>query len=207
MQGERGKRGAPNRQRIFGCASPRNLVEQGARPTGKGVADQSEKAIHYRHLEACTVDSNRHLYEVELQRVKEASLASAMRDSTVMVGLIAPGHHCCPYRPSPADEFRDWLVQRRAFLESASCWLRERVNRRISVPGDAQVYLDLPELGCYPVGRIRCPPTDFQRLSPPAPCSGSPCLEIKWSGNGHMETQAVVGGGMRADHAHLYPVA
>src|SRR5258706_762858 len=50
----------------------------------KIVADQSEKAIHYDTLKR-DVDSNRHLYEVMLQRVKEASLASAMRDSNVMV--------------------------------------------------------------------------------------------------------------------------
>src|SRR6266849_3066852 len=43
----------------------------------KVVADQSGKAIHYDTLRR-DVDSNRRLYEVMLQRVKEASLATAM---------------------------------------------------------------------------------------------------------------------------------
>jgi len=45
------------------------------------------------------VDSNRHLYEVMLQRVKEASLASAMRDSNVMV-VDRARPPLLPYRPS-----------------------------------------------------------------------------------------------------------
>jgi len=40
----------------------------------KVVADHSSKAIHYDTLKR-DVDSNRRLYEVMLQRVKEASLA------------------------------------------------------------------------------------------------------------------------------------
>ena len=50
----------------------------------KVVADQSDKAIHYDTLKR-DVDSNRHIYEMMLQRVKEASLAAAMRDSNVLV--------------------------------------------------------------------------------------------------------------------------
>ena len=56
------------------------LLSKARDAQAKVVADQSEKAIHYDTLKR-DVDSNRHLYEVMLQRVKEASLASAMRDS------------------------------------------------------------------------------------------------------------------------------
>jgi uncharacterized protein involved in exopolysaccharide biosynthesis len=71
----------------------------------KVVADQSEKAIHYDTLKR-DVDSNRRLYETMLQKVKEASLASAMRDSNVLVVDRAR-----PPLPSrSADERRDWPV-------------------------------------------------------------------------------------------------
>src|SRR5258705_6380135 len=64
----------------------------------KIVADQSEKAIHYDTLKR-DVDSNRHIYEMMLQRVKEASLAAAMRDSNVLV-VDRARPPLLPYRPS-----------------------------------------------------------------------------------------------------------
>ena len=61
----------------------------------KVVADQSDKAIHYDTLKR-DVDSNRHIYEMMLQRVKEASLAAAMRDQSSR-GFSVP--HCPPTPP------------------------------------------------------------------------------------------------------------
>jgi polysaccharide biosynthesis transport protein len=114
----------------------------------KVVADQSSKAIHYDTLKR-DVDSNRRLYETMLQRVKEASLAAAMRDSNVMV-IDRARPPFLPYRPS--------LVMNSAiglfggvFLGLGFVLVRERFDRRISAPGDAQVYLDLPELGVIPL--------------------------------------------------------
>jgi succinoglycan biosynthesis transport protein ExoP len=114
----------------------------------KVVADQSEKAIHYDTLKR-DVDSNRHLYEVMLQRVKEASLASAMRDSNVMV-VDRARPPLLPYRPSLPMNSAIGLCSGVLF-GFGFVLLRERVNRRISAPGDAQVYLDLPELGVIPL--------------------------------------------------------
>src|SRR5258705_3617104 len=64
----------------------------------KIVADQSEKAIHYDTLKR-DLDSNPHIYEMMLQRVKEASLAAAMRDSNVLV-VDRARPPLLPYRPS-----------------------------------------------------------------------------------------------------------
>jgi succinoglycan biosynthesis transport protein ExoP len=114
----------------------------------KVVADQSEKAIHYDTLKR-DVDSNRRLYEVMLQRVKEASLASAMRDSNVLV-VDRAKPPMLPYRPNLPVNSAIGLFSG-MLLGFGFVLLRERVDRRISAPGDAQVYLDLPELGVIPL--------------------------------------------------------
>src|SRR5467141_2290497 len=114
----------------------------------KVVADQSEKAIHYDTLKR-DVDSNRHLYETMLQKVKEAGLAAAMRDSNVLV-VDRAKPPLLPYRPSLPMNSAIGLFSG-VLLGFGFVMLRERVNRRISVPGDAQVYLDLPELGVLPL--------------------------------------------------------
>jgi polysaccharide biosynthesis transport protein len=58
--------------------------------------------------------------------------------------------------------------------------LRERVNRRISAPGDAQVYLDLPELGVIPLDDSAIPRQIPNGLRPRRP---SPALSA-WKSNG-----------------------
>jgi len=117
----------------------------------KVVADQSEKAIHYDTLKR-DVDSNRHLYEVMLQRVKEASLAAAMRDSNALV-VDRAKPPLLPYRPSLPMNSAIGLFSG-MFLGFGFVLIRERVDRRISAPGDAQVYLDLPELGVIPTDEV-----------------------------------------------------
>jgi capsular exopolysaccharide synthesis family protein len=114
----------------------------------KVVADQSSKAIHYDTLKR-DVDSNRRLYEVMLQRVKEASLATAMRDSNVLV-VDRAKPPLLPYRPNLAMNSAIGLFSG-LLLGFGFVLFRERVDRRIVAPGDAQVYLDLPELGVIPV--------------------------------------------------------
>jgi succinoglycan biosynthesis transport protein ExoP len=122
----------------------------------KVVADQSEKAIHYDTLKR-DVDS------------KEASLASAMRDSNVMV-VDRARPPLLPYRPSLPMNSAIGLCSG-ALFGFGFVLLRERVNRRISAPGDAQVYLDLPELGVIPLDETAVPRQIPNRLRPrrPAP--------------------------------------
>ena len=114
----------------------------------KVVADQSGKAIHYDTLKR-DVDSNRRLYETMLQRVKEASLVAAMRDSNVMV-VDRARPPLLPYSPNVPMNSAIGLFSG-MLLGFGFVLLRERIDRRISDPGDAQVYLDLPELGVMPL--------------------------------------------------------
>ena len=125
-----------------------NLLSNANVDQQKVVADQSEKAIHYDTLKR-DVDSNRRLYEMMLQRVKEASLAAAMRDSNVMI-VDRARPPLLPYRPSLPMNSAIGLCSG-VLLGFGFVLLRERVDRRISAPGDAQVFLDLPELGVIPL--------------------------------------------------------
>ena len=114
----------------------------------KIVADQSSKAIHYDTLKR-DVDSNRKLYETMLQRVKEASLTAAMRDSNVIV-IDRAKAPLLPYRPSIPMNSAIGLFSG-VFLGIGFLLVRERFDRRISAPGDSQTFLDLPELGVIPL--------------------------------------------------------
>jgi succinoglycan biosynthesis transport protein ExoP len=117
----------------------------------KVVADQSEKAIHYDTLKR-DVDSNRRLYEVMLQRVKEASLATAMRDSNVLI-VDRARPPLLPYRPSLPMNSGIGLFSG-MLLGFGFVLLRERLDHKIRVPGDALTYLNLPELGAIPLAEL-----------------------------------------------------
>jgi len=65
----------------------------------KVVNDQAGKSIHYGILKR-EADTNRHIYEAMLQKVKEAGIASAMRSSNYkVVDLARPP--AGPYKPNP----------------------------------------------------------------------------------------------------------
>src|SRR6266404_345274 len=167
MQGERGNVVHRIGNEYSAALRRETLLSKARDQQAKVVADQSEKAIHYDTLKR-DVDSNRHLYEVMLQRVKEASLASAMRDSNVMV-VDRARPPLLPYRPSLPMNSAIGLFSG-VFLGFGFVLLRERIDRRISAPGDAQVYLDLPELGVLPfdeAGFLRQIPNRVQ----PHPCA------------------------------------
>jgi succinoglycan biosynthesis transport protein ExoP len=111
------------------------------------VGDQAGKAIHYNVLKR-EVDTNRQIYEAMLQKVKEASIASAIRASGYrMVDPAQPPGE--PYRPDPA---------RSATLGAMGglvvgiivVMVRERADRSLQQPGDTAMYLNIPELGVIP---------------------------------------------------------
>ena len=137
----------------------------------KIAADQSSKVIHYDTLKR-DVDSNRRLYEVMLQRVKEASLTAAMRDSNVLV-VDRARPPLLPYRPSLPMNSAIGLFSS-VLLGFGFVLLRERIDRRISAPGDAQVYLDLPELGVIPLDQAAVSWQIPNSLQPHRPATALP---------------------------------
>src|SRR6202158_3320469 len=135
------------------------------------VADQSGKAIHYDTLKR-EVDSSRQLYEAMLQRVNQAGLAAAMRASNVLV--VDPAKPpLLPYRPSYPMNSAIGLFGG-VFLGFGFVLLRERLDRRISAPGEAQVYLDLPELGVIPLDETAVSQQISKVLQPLRPSAALP---------------------------------
>ncbi|MBI2685991.1 MAG: polysaccharide biosynthesis tyrosine autokinase [Acidobacteria bacterium] len=111
------------------------------------VRDEGEKGVHYGILKR-EVDSNRQLYESMLQRVKEASLAGALRASNIRVVDPArtPG---APSRPNlPNNAFLGLLGG--LLCGVAFVVTTDKANNTFRDPGDVQFYLNLPELGVIP---------------------------------------------------------
>ena len=115
------------------------------------VSQKAEQASHYNMLKR-DVDSSRLLYESMMQRLKEASIASALRASNIRV--VDPAERSSvPYKP---DVRRSITV---GFLAGLCIGvvivvLRERADRTLQDPGDPAFYLNLPELGVVPVGQL-----------------------------------------------------
>jgi succinoglycan biosynthesis transport protein ExoP len=116
----------------------------------KIVNAQAGKGIHYDILKRET-DTNHQIYESMLQKVKEASIASAMRASNYRIvdPAKAPGR---PYKPNPTQSATmgslGGLVLGILFV-----LVRERADRSLQQPGDAAHFLNLPELGVIPSDR------------------------------------------------------
>ncbi len=115
------------------------------------VSGQAEETARYALLKR-DVDASRQMYDTLQQRLKEASIAAAMRANNIRVVDKAdtPGS---PYKPN---------VRQRAtvgLLFGLVCGigfavLRERADRTLQDPGDITYYLGLPELGVVPSGDL-----------------------------------------------------
>jgi capsular exopolysaccharide synthesis family protein len=111
------------------------------------VSEQAEKVTHYQTLKR-EVDINRQLYESMLQRVKEAGVASALRASNVRV--VDPARPPkAPYRPDIAMNSLAGMLMG-LLAGAAVVVIRDRGDRSLREPGDAQLYLNVPELGVIP---------------------------------------------------------
>jgi polysaccharide biosynthesis transport protein len=117
----------------------------------KIAADQSSKAIHYDTLKR-DVDSSRQLYEAMLQRVKQTQIATTM---TVSNGFVVDSAKTpsFPYKPNLRMNSAFGLLTG-LMLGVGFVILWERIDRRIHVPGDVHVYLNLPELGVLPMHQV-----------------------------------------------------
>jgi len=111
------------------------------------VTDQAAKVNHYNILKR-DVDTNQQIYEAMLQRVKESSIASAMKTSGIrIVDRATPPD--APYKP---DQMRSALggALTGLLLGVLLVFIRERSNRNLQQPGDTAFYLNIPELGVIP---------------------------------------------------------
>lgn len=111
------------------------------------VTDQEAKAVQYNIMQR-EVDTNRQLYESMMQKVKEASIAGALRASNVRV--VDPAK--IPRRP---DSPKLWLnallgLLAGAFFGVAFVVTTEKADRMLQEPADLSFYLNLPELGVIP---------------------------------------------------------
>jgi len=150
----------------------------------KRVADQAEKTTHYSILKR-EVDSTRQLYETMLQRLKEASVASALRASNIRV--VDPAEPpAVPYKPDPYRYITMGLMAG-ICLGVGLAVLRERSDRTLHDPGDIAYYLHLPELGVVPTASA-----DLMRrgakASLPAP---SPAALLALNGRPHSEAEVL----------------
>ena len=123
------------------------LLERDYAEQARTVTEEAEKSVHYGILKR-EVDSNRQVYDAVLQRVKEASLISAMRTSNVRVidPAVPPGSPYKPHAPRNAlIGLAGGLVLGIAFILIA-----DRANLTLKDPGDAPYYLNTHELGIIP---------------------------------------------------------
>ncbi|HVX65009.1 MAG TPA: polysaccharide biosynthesis tyrosine autokinase [Bryobacteraceae bacterium] len=123
------------------------LLEAGYAAQAQLVADQAEHVAHYNLLKR-EVDTSRQLYDSMLQRVKEASVAAALRASNIRI--VEPAYPpAAPYKPNLVHNTLAGLLVG-AFCGVLLLVTRDRSDRTLQEPGDARFYLGLPELGVIP---------------------------------------------------------
>ncbi len=119
------------------------------------VTQDSEKAIQYGILKR-EVDANQQIYEAMLQRVKESNIASAMKPSNIRIIDHAKLPRV-PYKPKlPLNAALGFLAG--GLIAMAGIVIHGRADRRLQVPGDASLLLNLPELGVIPRTERRIAP-------------------------------------------------
>ncbi|SRR5579883_98426 len=115
------------------------------------VANLSGRVTHYDTLKHA-VDANRQFYEAMQQRVNEARVASAIRQTNIrLVGAAEPAP--TPYTPNPPLNLAIGLASG-LVLGLCAAMFREQTNSRLRAPGEATSWLSLPELGAIPKAKL-----------------------------------------------------
>ncbi len=142
------------------------------------VTEDAAKAVQYNILKR-EVDSGRTLYDDLLGRVREASIASAMRASNVrVVDAAQPAE--IPYKPS-LPRYAGLGLFGGLFLGAALLIVRDRFDRSIQNPADASFFLGLPELGVIPSAPLAhhgLPHPRKRILSDEAPAGSGTALQL-----------------------------
>jgi capsular exopolysaccharide synthesis family protein len=117
----------------------------------RSVVDDSEKAIQYDMLKR-EVDSNRQVYQAMLQRVKESSIAAAMKEANVRV-LDPAKPPARPFKPvAPLNSGAGLICG--LMIGAALILVRTRSDVSVQNPGDASMLLGVPELGVIPAAEV-----------------------------------------------------
>ena len=137
-----------SQQRDFLTAEKRALALAAAYAQQSTVVSKiADKMTHYNALKH-EVDTNRQSYEAMLQKVNEAGIASAMRQSNIR--LVAPAAAAVrPYKPNLPLNLGIGLIAG-LVLAIGFVLVSEQTNSRLRAPGDVGLYLNLPELGTIP---------------------------------------------------------
>jgi polysaccharide biosynthesis transport protein len=115
------------------------------------VNQQADKVTHYNILKH-EVDQGRQLYDSMLQRVKEASIASALRASNVRV-VDAAEIPSAPYKPNSVFDTGIGLCGG-LFIGIWAAVMRSRADRALQDPSQANLHLGIPLLGMIPAARL-----------------------------------------------------
>lgn len=111
------------------------------------LSSQAQKVTHYNILKH-QVDTVRQLYNSMLQHANEVGVASALRASNVqVVDPATPPVY--PYKPNFKLNLSLGVITG-LFFSLLFVVLRERTDRTIRMPGDASLFLKMPELGVIP---------------------------------------------------------
>jgi len=124
-----------------------NLLTAEYQNQARTVTGENEKSIRYSILRR-EVDSNQQLLDAMLQRVKEAGVSAALRESNVHV-LDEAMIPRTPYKPTVAADVGVGLFAG-LFLGVVVAVVRERSDRSFRGPGQTTLWLNIPELGIIP---------------------------------------------------------
>jgi capsular exopolysaccharide synthesis family protein len=124
------------------------------------LSGEAAKVTHYGILQR-EVETNRQLYESLLQKVKEAGISAALRASNIQV--IDPAKPPdAPYGPR-LELGSMWGLFAGLIFGFGIVTLREKLNRNLEAPGEAAMYLNVPELGVIPSRSIDRSAIDHRR--------------------------------------------
>jgi capsular exopolysaccharide synthesis family protein len=165
IEGTRGNVATRIRKEYEAAVRREKLLESAYQEKVHQLAGKAEETAHYNLLKR-DVDGTRAMYESLTQRLKEASIASALRANNVRVVDTAERPKS-PYKPDVAQRVTLGLVLG-LVVGVAFSVLRERADRTLQDPGDVSYYLHVPELGVVPVGELIDLPRSGARKRAPA---------------------------------------
>jgi capsular exopolysaccharide synthesis family protein len=132
--------------------SHETLLQAACTQQMRRVTRESSNAVEFNMLKH-EVDTSRHLYEILLQRVKEAGVESAMRASNVLI--VDPARKpMFPYKPNFVMNSMIGLAGG-LFMGMGFIFYRDQANRSFRDRGELSLQLNLPELGAIPETRGR----------------------------------------------------